>query len=66
MFVSGTNGFTPSESNLQFDGISLGVSHVVNLDGSGKHPAQYVRVAAYDIWGDEIAVAPQIVIPAVV
>ena len=66
VYISTTSGFTPSEANLQFDGISLGVSHVVNLDGNGKHPAQYVRVGAYDIWGDEIITAPQITIPAVV
>jgi hypothetical protein len=66
VFISGTNEFTPSEANLQFDGVSLGVSHVVNLDVSGKHPAQYVRVRAYDIWGNEVIMAPQIAIPAVI
>ena len=65
-YISTTSGFTPSEADLQFDGISLGVSHVVNLDGNGKHPAQYVRVGAYDIWGNEVIMAPQITIPAVV
>jgi sulfur carrier protein ThiS len=66
VYISPTSGFTPSESNLEFDGISLGVSHPVTTDGSGKHPAQYYRVGSYDIWGDEVSLSAEFTIPAVV
>lgn len=66
VYISDTDGFTPSPSNLEFDGVSLGVSHPVNTDGAGKHPAKYYRVGSYDIWGSEVSLSAQMTIPAVV
>ncbi|QOI69769.1 putative tail protein [Acinetobacter phage DMU1] len=66
VYISDTSGFTPSESNLEFDGVSLGVSHPINTDSNGKHPAKYYRVGSYDIWGEEVSLSAEFTIPAVV
>lgn len=65
VYISNVSGFTPSEDNLQFDGISLGVSHPVNTSSGGKHGALYYRVGSYDIWGNEVQMSTQRTIAAV-
>lgn len=63
VYMSETSGFTPTDASLIFDGVSLGASAVVQL-ASSEHTARYIKVGAYDVWGNQVAVSSQITIPA--
>lgn len=63
VYVSATNGFTPDSTTLKYTGTALSYNHQVALT-SGTHAAQYVRVGSYDVWGTEVTLANQVIIPA--
>lgn len=53
VWASPTPGFTPSGSNLVFNGLATAVDIKVPKNQDGSVPVYYWRVAAVDYWGDE-------------
>lgn len=45
--------FTPSGSNLLFEGLATAVDIKVPKDGSGNVPIYYWKVTVVDLWGDD-------------
>ena len=56
VWVSTTDGFTPSDTNLKYDG----PNNLINIDLNPGNTTYYVKVAGYDVWGkDSLAISGQ-------
>ena len=56
VWVSTTDGFTPSDANLKYDG----PNNLINIDLNPGNTTYYVKVAGYDVWGkDSLAISGQ-------
>lgn len=72
LWVSATNNFVPSASNLVYEGTDLNFS--ITVPGTFGHthggwrgaatPARFWRVAEQDLWGEDYEISPQKTLPA--
>lgn len=54
LWVSEEEGFTPSGANLVFFGSSNVTNITIEKNANGNYPTTYYRVAAKDVWGDDV------------
>lgn len=58
VFASTTPGFTPGSGNL------VATRSVQNASVAGLSATQFIRVAALDVWGPDLALAPEVILPS--